>query len=93
MDSHYTAQDVNRCNICETVASHSFCEVYHVNLCKPCIGEHRTIIPYHERKSVIIYPKCKKNINVKSASFSARIATILFFLPAWHLKHTEGIGL
>lgn len=67
MDSHYTAQDVNRCNICETAASHSFCEVCHVNLCKPCIGEHisdeydkHKIIPYHERKSVIIYLKCKK---------------------------------
>ncbi|XP_052679586.1 uncharacterized protein LOC128160323 [Crassostrea angulata] len=65
MDPHSSAQDVHRCDLCETAIVHSYCDVCHVNLCKPCIGDHisdgydkHKIVPFKERRSTLIYPKC-----------------------------------
>eukprot|EP00105_Crassostrea_gigas_P043784 XP_019927932.1 PREDICTED: tripartite motif-containing protein 2 [Crassostrea gigas] len=65
MDPRSSAQDVHRCDLCETAIVHSYCDVCHVNLCKPCIGEHisdgyqkHAIVPFLERRSTLIYPKC-----------------------------------
>ncbi|XP_078339348.1 uncharacterized protein LOC111106250 isoform X1 [Crassostrea virginica] len=65
MDPDYSAQDVARCDLCKTAIAQSYCDFCHVNLCKPCIGEHisddykkHIIVPIHERKSSLIYPKC-----------------------------------
>ncbi|XP_052680760.1 uncharacterized protein LOC128161507 [Crassostrea angulata] len=61
-----TAQDVHRCDLCETAIVHSYCDICHVNLCKPCIGDHisdgylkHAIVPFQERRSTLIYPKCE----------------------------------
>ncbi|XP_078335676.1 uncharacterized protein LOC111100886 [Crassostrea virginica] len=66
MDPHYDAQDVARCDLCEIAIVQSYCDFCHVNLCKPCIGEHisddyskHTIVPFQLRRSTLIYPKCK----------------------------------
>ncbi|XP_065938129.1 uncharacterized protein [Magallana gigas] len=66
MDPLNTAQDVHRCDLCETAIVHSYCDFCHVNLCKPCIGEHisdgyhkHIIVPFQERRSTLIYPKCE----------------------------------
>ncbi|XP_011421416.3 tripartite motif-containing protein 2-like isoform X1 [Magallana gigas] len=66
MDPHSTAQDVHQCDFCETPIVHSYCDFCHVNLCKPCIGEHITdgydkhkIVPFQDRRSTLIYPKCE----------------------------------
>ncbi|XP_065939557.1 uncharacterized protein [Magallana gigas] len=66
MDPHSSAQDVHRCDLCETAIVQSYCDVCHFNLCKPCIGEHisdgyhkHAIVPFEERRSTPIYPKCK----------------------------------
>nr|XP_022290111.1 uncharacterized protein LOC111101798 [Crassostrea virginica] len=66
MDPYYSAQDVARCDLCEIAIAQSYCDFCHVNLCKPCIGEHisddysrHTIVPFHQRRSTLIYPKCK----------------------------------
>ncbi|XP_011430067.3 tripartite motif-containing protein 2 [Magallana gigas] len=66
MDPHNSAQDVHRCDLCETAIVHSYCDVCHVNLCKPCIGDHisdgydkHKIVPFKERRSTLIYPKCE----------------------------------
>nr|XP_034320024.1 uncharacterized protein LOC117687513 [Crassostrea gigas] len=66
MDPHSSGQDVPRCDLCETAMVHSYCDFCHVNLCKPCIGEHITdgydkhkIVPFQERRSTLIYPKCE----------------------------------
>ncbi|XP_078341363.1 uncharacterized protein LOC111108856 [Crassostrea virginica] len=65
MDPDYSAQDVARCDLCKTALSQSYCDFCHVNLCKPCIGEHispdygkHTIVAIHLRKSTLEYPKC-----------------------------------
>ncbi|XP_052679629.1 uncharacterized protein LOC128160358 [Crassostrea angulata] len=66
MDPHNSAQDVHRCDLCETAIVHSYCDFCHVNLCIPCIGKHisdgydkHKIVPFQERRSTLIYPKCE----------------------------------
>nr|XP_022298081.1 uncharacterized protein LOC111107262 [Crassostrea virginica] len=70
MDPDYSAQDVARCDLCKTAIAQSYCDFCHVNLCKPCIGEHispdykkHILVPIQERKSSLIYPKCGTHQN------------------------------
>nr|XP_022287652.1 uncharacterized protein LOC111100257 isoform X1 [Crassostrea virginica]XP_022287653.1 uncharacterized protein LOC111100257 isoform X1 [Crassostrea virginica] len=70
MDPHYDAQDVARCDLCEIAIVQSYCDFCHVNLCKPCIGEHisdeydkHKIVPFQQRRSTLIYPKCGTHPN------------------------------
>ncbi|XP_078341634.1 uncharacterized protein LOC144627760 isoform X2 [Crassostrea virginica] len=70
MDPNYSAQDVARCDLCETSIAQSYCDFCHVNLCKPCIGEHisdeydkHKIVPILQRKSTLIYPICETHKN------------------------------
>uniref|UniRef100_K1QFL1 Tripartite motif-containing protein 3 n=1 Tax=Magallana gigas TaxID=29159 RepID=K1QFL1_MAGGI len=65
MDPHSSAQDVHRCDFCESAIVHSYCDFCHVNLCKPCVVDHisdgydkHKIVPFGERRSTLIYPKC-----------------------------------
>nr|XP_022298917.1 uncharacterized protein LOC111107830 [Crassostrea virginica] len=65
MDSSSSAQDVARCDLCKIAIAQNYCDFCHVNLCKPCIGEHisdeydkHKIVPFLQRKSTLIYPKC-----------------------------------
>lgn len=60
-------QDLVRCDLCETIVD-SYCDVCNVSLCRPCIDEHisdgyhkHTIVSYRERKSTLIYPKCRSH--------------------------------
>ncbi|XP_019923976.3 protein lin-41-like [Magallana gigas] len=66
MDPHSSAQDIPRCDLCETATVHSYCDFCHVNLCKPCVVDHisdgyhkHVIVPFQERRSTLIYPKCE----------------------------------
>nr|XP_034337378.1 uncharacterized protein LOC117680598 [Crassostrea gigas] len=66
MDPHYSAQDLHRCDLCETAIVHSYCDLCHVNLCKPCILDHildeydkHRIVPFKHRRLTLIYPKCE----------------------------------
>nr|XP_022288812.1 uncharacterized protein LOC111100924 isoform X2 [Crassostrea virginica]XP_022288813.1 uncharacterized protein LOC111100924 isoform X2 [Crassostrea virginica]XP_022288814.1 uncharacterized protein LOC111100924 isoform X2 [Crassostrea virginica] len=69
MDPHYDAQDVARCDLCEIAIVQSYCDFCHVNLCKPCIGEHisddyskkHIIVPFQLRRSTPIFPECEKH--------------------------------
>ncbi|XP_078340721.1 uncharacterized protein LOC111107788 [Crassostrea virginica] len=70
MDPNYSAQDVARCDLCKTAIAQSYCDFCHVNLCKPCIGEHisdeydkHKIVPILQRKSTLIFPKCGTHQN------------------------------
>ncbi|XP_078326764.1 uncharacterized protein LOC111124059 [Crassostrea virginica] len=70
MDPKYSAQDVARCDLCKTAIAHNYCDFCHVNLCKPCIGEHisdeydkHKIVPILQRKSTLNYPKCEIHPN------------------------------
>ncbi|XP_019924600.3 uncharacterized protein [Magallana gigas] len=65
MDPRTSAQDVHRCDLCETAIVQSYCDFCDVNLCRPCIGEHisdeyetHKIVRFQDRKSTLIYPKC-----------------------------------
>ncbi|XP_078309551.1 uncharacterized protein LOC144617950 [Crassostrea virginica] len=73
MDPDYSAQDVARCDLCNTAIAQSYCDFCHVKICKPCIGEHisdeydkHKIVPIHQRKSTLIYPKCETHQNKTS---------------------------
>eukprot|EP00105_Crassostrea_gigas_P017945 XP_011435906.1 PREDICTED: tripartite motif containing 13-like [Crassostrea gigas] len=66
MDPHSSAQDVPRCDLCETAIVHSYCDFCHFNLCKPCVVDHisdgydkHKIVPFKERRSTLIYPTCE----------------------------------
>ncbi|XP_052676186.1 uncharacterized protein LOC128157653 [Crassostrea angulata] len=66
MDPRSSAQDVHRCDLCETAIVHSYCDFCHVNLCKPCILDHildeydkHKIVPFQERRSTLVYSKCR----------------------------------
>ncbi|XP_062601173.1 uncharacterized protein LOC134262867 [Saccostrea cucullata] len=65
MDTRLSAQDVVRCDLCETAIIQMHCDFCHVKLCKPCIGDHiaddynkHQIVPFQQKKSTLIYPKC-----------------------------------
>eukprot|EP00105_Crassostrea_gigas_P020049 XP_011438729.1 PREDICTED: uncharacterized protein LOC105336199 [Crassostrea gigas] len=66
MDPHSSAQDVHRCDLCETAIVQSYCDFCHVNLCTPCIGKHisdeydkHKIVPFQKRRSTLIHSKCE----------------------------------
>ncbi|XP_056004035.1 tripartite motif-containing protein 45-like [Ostrea edulis] len=70
MHPRRSAQEVLLCNLCGTVPLESRCEVYNINLCKACVGEHFSdsskqhyVMPYLQRKSTPNYPKCPKHAN------------------------------
>ncbi|XP_062572288.1 tripartite motif-containing protein 3-like [Saccostrea cucullata] len=73
MDPSRSAQDVIRCDLCETAIVQMYCDFCHVNLCKPCIGEHiaddynkHQIVQIQQRKSTLIYPQCKTHETKRS---------------------------
>ncbi|XP_065937905.1 tripartite motif-containing protein 2-like [Magallana gigas] len=66
MDPRTSAQDVHRCDLCETAIVHSYCDICDVNLCMSCIGKHisdgydkHKIVPFQERRSTLVYSKCR----------------------------------
>ncbi|XP_056016586.1 E3 ubiquitin-protein ligase TRIM71-like [Ostrea edulis] len=64
MDPRTSAQDVMRCDLCETALVQMYCDTCLVNLCKACVGEHTFSdeSKKHEilrfRKSTPLYPGC-----------------------------------
>ncbi|XP_061193201.1 uncharacterized protein LOC133201405 [Saccostrea echinata] len=66
MDPHTSAQDVMRCDLCETAVVQMHCDTCFVNLCKACVGEHisadlskpHKIVDFKDRKSTPLYPGC-----------------------------------
>ncbi|XP_078341571.1 uncharacterized protein LOC111107585 [Crassostrea virginica] len=93
MDSDYSAQDVVRCDLCKTAIAQSYCDFCHVNLCKPCIGEHisdeydkHKIVPIHKRKSTLIYPKCGTHPN-KTCEYQCKDCNISICFDCLASKH------
>ncbi|XP_062567376.1 uncharacterized protein LOC134229639 [Saccostrea cucullata] len=66
MDPRYCAQDVLRCDLCETEVVQMHCDTCLVNLCTACVGKHMVsdqskkheVVPFKLRKSTPLYPGC-----------------------------------
>nr|XP_034310109.1 tripartite motif-containing protein 45-like [Crassostrea gigas] len=68
MDRKRSAQDVLRCNLCETPNPQYNCDICHINLCKKCAGEHlldeskeHKVVPIRQRGYGPDYPTCLKH--------------------------------
>ncbi|XP_062593102.1 E3 ubiquitin-protein ligase TRIM71-like [Saccostrea cucullata] len=65
MDPRTSAQDVMRCDLCETAVVQMHCDTCLVNLCKACVGEHisdeskdHKVVKFQSRKSTLLHPQC-----------------------------------
>ncbi|XP_062595923.1 pyrin-like [Saccostrea cucullata] len=66
MDPRTSAQDVMRCDLCETAVIQMHCDTCLVNLCKACVGEHistgeskdHKVVKFHDRQCTPLYPRC-----------------------------------
>ncbi|XP_052713447.1 uncharacterized protein LOC128187213 [Crassostrea angulata] len=96
MDPHNSAQDVPRCDLCETAIVHSYCDFCHVSLCKPCVVDHITdgydkhkIVPFKERRSTLIYPKCETHPH-KNCKFQCNNCNNIFVCSSCMASEKHG---
>nr|XP_034332270.1 uncharacterized protein LOC105331473 [Crassostrea gigas] len=68
MDTRHSAQDVVRCDVCDTPFPPLYCDFCQTNLCKACVGEHmldlskkHQVVPFQDRGSTPNYPICPKH--------------------------------
>ncbi|XP_062596651.1 tumor susceptibility gene 101 protein-like isoform X1 [Saccostrea cucullata] len=64
----FSAQDILLCDLCQTDALQSYCELCNVNLCINCVGKHlsdsskrHNVVPYRHKTSTPHYPKCSNH--------------------------------
>eukprot|EP00105_Crassostrea_gigas_P021693 XP_011440913.1 PREDICTED: uncharacterized protein LOC105337743 [Crassostrea gigas] len=96
MDPHNSAQDVPRCDLCETALIHNYCDFCHVNLCKPCVVDHisdgydkHKIVPFKERRSTLIYPKCETHPH-KNCKFQCKDCNNIFVCSSCMASEKHG---
>ncbi|XP_062605753.1 uncharacterized protein LOC134267561 [Saccostrea cucullata] len=66
MDPSTSAQDVTRCDICETAIVQMHCDTCLANLCKACVGDHistdenrgHKVVNFQSRRTTPMYPDC-----------------------------------
>ncbi|XP_062615105.1 uncharacterized protein LOC134276831 [Saccostrea cucullata] len=66
MDPRISAQDLMRCDHCETAIVQMHCDTCLVNLCKACVGEHISIagskdhkvVNFQLKNSIPLFPEC-----------------------------------
>ncbi|XP_065927364.1 E3 ubiquitin-protein ligase TRIM71-like [Magallana gigas] len=68
MDPRSSAQDVVRCDVCDTPVPPLHCDFCQTNLCKACVGEHmldlskkHQVVPFQDRGSTPNYLICTKH--------------------------------
>ncbi|XP_062621763.1 uncharacterized protein LOC134283323 [Saccostrea cucullata] len=69
MDPRSSAQDVKRCDLCETDVVQMHCDTCLVQLCTGCVGKHmladeskdHKVVKFQARKSTPLYPGCSSH--------------------------------
>lgn len=68
MDPCNNAQDVIRCDLCETFVPALFCDICNINLCKACTEKYilkesklHKVVPIKHRQSTPILPRCPEH--------------------------------
>ncbi|XP_062613335.1 tripartite motif-containing protein 2-like [Saccostrea cucullata] len=98
MDPRTSAQDVIRCDLCETAVVQMHCDTCFVNLCKACVGEHistgetkdHKVVKFQDRKSTPIYPRCPSHAKERCEMYCKQcdIPVCISCLAAkQHLRH------
>ncbi|XP_052707961.1 E3 ubiquitin-protein ligase TRIM71-like [Crassostrea angulata] len=69
MEPRSSAQDVVRCDVCDTPVPPLHCDFCQTNLCKACVGEHmldfskkHQVVPFQDRGSTPNYPYCSEHV-------------------------------
>lgn len=86
MDPRSSAQDLHRCGLCEIAIVHTYCDFCHVNLCKPCIGDH--ISDGYDKHKIVSsgnedrpsFIQNVEHIQTKLVICSVKIAILVFVL-------------
>uniref|UniRef100_A0A8W8MQQ4 B box-type domain-containing protein n=2 Tax=Magallana gigas TaxID=29159 RepID=A0A8W8MQQ4_MAGGI len=76
MDPRSSAQDVVRCDVCDTLVPPLHCDFCQTNLCKACVGEHmldfskkHQVVPFQDRGSTPNYPNCSEHVKEQCKHF------------------------
>lgn len=74
MELSHVAQDIVRCDLCDTPVPSQYCDFCHIYLCKACAEEHlldaskqHYVVPFKDRRarSTVNYPLCKKHSSMQ----------------------------
>lgn len=95
MDPSCSGQDVSRCDVCKTPVPQLHCDICHINLCKPCVGEHvidetteHKVVPFKKRGSTL---KCLKHSTKICEIFCMRCQVPICALCVSSLEHEQHI--